>query len=390
VRCTCNVDISKLGAQRRVWSARNGIAWGLSCLLAIGAAHSQTQIAGFPLNVYATSPGPLINGVAVSPSGRVFASLPRWSKGATPGVAEITTDKEFTPFPGKGWNDWTPESKPDFKFVSVHSVYADHENQLWVADEGSPIVSRTVEHSANILPKVVQIDLGTGTVRKVYPIRSTVLTSKGSDIGHVRVDRQYIYVSEPGLGSIIVIDRRSGVMHRRLADVAQSKADPTIAPVIKGEPLLVNGGVPQIHLDLLELDTTGKWLYFMPLFGPHLYKIRIADLVNFGIDDSVLANRIDIAADVPPSTGLTKDRYGVLYLCSLTDMAIVRLDQRGIKHVITSDPRINLPNEPSFGPDGSLYFPVSRPAFVKNSGPDQAAIIYRIGPLYAQYNRLAR
>lgn len=49
----------------------------------------------------------LRNGVAVTPDGRLFASLPAWLA-PSPGVAEVLRDGRLQPFPGNAWNAWAP------------------------------------------------------------------------------------------------------------------------------------------------------------------------------------------------------------------------------------------------------------------------------------------
>lgn len=344
----------------------------------VGAAPAATH--GLPLSVYAVSKGPLLNGVSVSRGGRVFASMPRWTSDATPGVAEVGRDGSFTPFPGGAWNDWRSGESGEGRLVSVRSVMVDEDDYLWVLDEGPPMLARTVAPSAGLLPKLVQFDLKRNEAIKVYTIGPSV-APEGSNLGHIQTDANFIYISEPGLGAIIVIDRKSGAMFRRLAGAPQSKADPTVRPVIAGRELLVRGEVPQVHLDLLELDKSGDWLYFMSLFGPDLYRIKVADLTNMSLDDAALAARIERVADVPPSTGLTKDREGRLYVCSITDQAILRLAADKSWEVIAQDPRIDIPNAPSFAPDGSFYFPVSRSDLAVEGKPAGDSTIFRIGPV---------
>ena len=52
----------------------------------------------------------MLNGVAVSPRGRVFASFPRWTSLAAPSVMEAMPDGSFEPYPGDAWNEWRPEA----------------------------------------------------------------------------------------------------------------------------------------------------------------------------------------------------------------------------------------------------------------------------------------
>ena len=366
-----------------------GLALGLSAFALRAAAAPRKNVrlptpAGRPIELVAALPGVLLNGVAVSPTGRIFISLPRWAGVPTPGVIELFPDGSYRPFPGGDWNDWRPGERADNAFVSVHSISADQDDNLWVVDEGPPAVhdnssTTAAAHPeyAEVLAKIVQIDIASGKVVQTYPIDRKV-APLGSNFGHVRLDSRFLYVSEPGIGSVIVIDRRTKAVHRRLADAKVSKADPTIIPIFAGVPIAAPGKVPQVHLDHMEIDAKGEKLFFMNLFGPTLYSVRIDDLTNWSLSDRELERRVTVEGPVPAATGLRKDAKGDLYICSITDFAIMRRTHDGGWEIVARDPRIFLPNNPSFAPDGSLYFPVSRPPGIPDIGVDNPSAIYRI------------
>ncbi|HKT53131.1 MAG TPA: L-dopachrome tautomerase-related protein [Caulobacteraceae bacterium] len=330
----------------------------------------------------AALPGVLLNGVAVSPTGRIFISVPRWQDVPTPGVIELLPGGSHRPFPGNDWNAWRTGQPAENAFVSVHSISADQDGNLWVVDEGPPFHGRpsttaAQDPYAGVLPKIVQIDIASGKVVQTYPIDREA-APPGSNFGHVRIDGRFLYVSEPGIGSVIVIDRRTKAIHRRLAGVKAAKADPTVMPSFAGVPIAPAGEAPQIHLDHMEIDAKGEKLFFMSLFGPTLYSIKIADLTNWSLSDQDLEKRISVEGPVPAATGLRKDAKGDLYICSITDFAIMRRTPNGSWEIVARDPRIYIPNNPSFGPDGSLYFPVSRPPGIPDIGVDGPPAVYRV------------
>ena len=73
----------------------------------------------------------MLNGAAVSPTGRVFSSFPRWTPEPSPSVAEAMPDGSFRPYPGNHWNEWAPGKSPEEGIVNAHSVHADRHNHLW-------------------------------------------------------------------------------------------------------------------------------------------------------------------------------------------------------------------------------------------------------------------
>jgi hypothetical protein len=177
-------------------------------------------------------------------------------------------------------------------------------------------------------------------------------------------------VTEAHHGSILVVDLSSGRARKVLEGAACTRADPSIVPVIEGREMRrATGEVPQLHVDLLELSEDGKWLYFMPLFGPVLRRIETRLLRDESLSDEELSARVEDVARVPPLAGITIDREGTLYFCSFTENAILRMGEDRKIGTLIADPRISFPNEPSIGPDGWLYFPASQahrlPAFNK-------------------------
>ena len=298
----------------------------------------------------------LLNGVAVSPEGRVFASFPRWTSLAAPSVMEALPGGSFKPYPGDHWNEWRPGAPHRDRIVSTHAVFADSSNHLWIVDDASPRVAPPVEGAA----KLVRIDLASDRVSRVYPLGSDVLP-KGTMIGHMRVDERFAYVTEAHRGSIIVVDLETGLARKLLENDPSTRADPSIVPVVEGRELRrMTGEVPQLHVDLLELSADARWLYFMPLFGPVLRRIETKYLRDETLSGEEVAARVEDVVRVPPLAGITRDRAGNFYFCSFTENAILKMGEDRKLETLIADPRISFPNEPSVGPDDWLYFPSSQ------------------------------
>jgi len=324
----------------------------------------------------AASPEFMLNGVAVSPKGRVFASFPRWTSLEAPSVMEATHDGSFRPYPGNEWNDWWPGASSHDRIVSSHAVFADASNHLWIVDDAGPRVAPAVVGAA----KLVKIDLATDRVVRVYPLGSEILP-KGTMIGHLRVDDRFAYVTEAHHGSILVVDLDSGRARKVLERAPSTRADPSIVPVIEGREMRrTTGEVPQLHVDLLELSEDGKWLYFMPLFGPVLRRIETRFLRDENLTEDELSSRVEDVVRVPPLAGITIDRAGNLYFCSFTENAILKMGKDRKIETLIADPRISFPNEPAIGPDGWLYFPSSQahrlPAF--NGGVSRVVLPFEV------------
>ena len=324
----------------------------------------------------AASPEFMLNGVAVSPSGRVFASFPRWTSLDAPSVMEATPEGGFKIYPGGDWNGWRPGASSSDRIVSSHAVFADSRNRLWIVDDAGPRVAPAVEGAQ----KLVRIDLATDRVSRVYPLDASILP-KGTMIGHMRVDARYAYVTEAHHGSILVVDLATGRARKLLEGAPSTRADPAIVPLIEGREMRrTTGEVPQLHVDLLELSEDGKWLYFMPLFGPVLRRIETKLLQDETLSEDALESRVEDVVRVPPLAGITIDRKGTFYFCSFTENAILRMGKDRKIETLIADPRISFPNEPAIGPDGCLYFPSSQanrlPAF--NGGVSRVVLPFEV------------
>ena len=304
----------------------------------------------------ASSGNVMMTNAAVSPGGRLFGNFPRWTDVPTPSVGEATPDGRFKPFPGGDWNEWRPGLPPGDRFVCTHGLYADRENNLWAIDDASPHHGEMVEGGA----KLVQIDLATNGVRRVYRLDKD-LAPPGTVLSHMRVDARSLYVTDAGLGAIVVIDRESGRGHRVLEGVPCSRADRTIVPLIHGKPLMhPDGRVPVINLSHLELSPDGTWMYFTPLFGPTLWRVPTKYLHDRSLRSEEVAAHAEAVVRIPPVTGITADAAGNLYLSALTEDGVLKLGPDGHLQTLIRDERISGPNEGSIGPDGFYYFPNSQ------------------------------
>jgi hypothetical protein len=303
----------------------------------------------------ASSGNVMITNAAVSPRGRLFGNFPRWTDVPTPSVGEATADGRFEPFPGGAWSEWRPGLSPEERFVCTHGLHADRDNTLWVIDDASPHHGKMVEGGA----KLVQIDLGTNRVSRIYALGPD-LAPPGAVLSHMRVDARFLYVTDSGFGVIVVIDRASGRGHRVLEGAPCSRADRSITPVIHGKPMThPDGRVPVINLSHLELSPDGAWMYFTPLFGPTLWRVETRYLQDPGLAREAPAH-VEAVVGIPPVTGITSDPAGTLYFSALTEDGVLKMGADRKLQTVIRDDRISGPNEGSIGPDGYYYFPNSQ------------------------------
>ncbi|ACB93854.1 L-dopachrome tautomerase-related protein [Beijerinckia indica] len=317
------------------------------CAVAAPAAKEAAPI----LEVAATSPTHAWNGVAVANDGRIFASFPRWDK-TTPSVAVIGPDGAQTPYPGDGWNEWKPGEDPARHFISINSLFIDRDaNHLWVVDPATPHFGGIVQGG----PKLVEIDLATDKVVNVYSF-DLANAPANSHLNDARVLGDHVFITDSGTGALLVLDRTTGHIRRLLAKSRLTKADPSIIPHVDGHQLAgPTGKIPQLNADQIELSADRKTLFFMSPFGPNLYRVALADLLDESLSDSDLEQRVKVARHVTPVGGLVIDRNNVLYLSEVETHSIRAEAPDGHTLWTIKDRRLDWPDAYSIGPDGTFY-----------------------------------
>jgi sugar lactone lactonase YvrE len=298
-----------------------------------------------------------LTGVTVSKTGRVFVNFPRWSDHYLNAVIEVMPDGSTTPYPDEKWNRW--DLKPDTaakQFVCVQSVVIDDADRMWAIDPASPLLAANVIGGA----KLVKIDLKANSVTQVIPLGANV-APPGSYLNDVRVDvrRNVAYITDSGLGGIVVVDLSNGKAHRALDGHPSVKADTSVKIVIDGKPVLRNGKTPDFNSDGIALSPDGSYLYYQPLAGSTLYRIRTELLRDPSATNDKLATGVEKVATTFPVDGLWMDKKWNIYLSGLNQKAILRLDANGNIDTVAKDDRLEWPDTFSEGPGGEIYITAS-------------------------------
>jgi sugar lactone lactonase YvrE len=295
-------------------------------------------------------------GVAVSREGRVFVNFPRWSPEVPVSVAELRADGSLAAFPDQGWNAWSPGSDPASAWVCVQSVVADGEGSLWVLDPANPGFAGVVPGGA----KLVEIDIPTGAIIQVIRFDNSVAPPE-SYLNDVRLDHLHAtaYITDSGLGALVVVNLATGGSRRVLADHPSTKAEDTVL-VIGGEPWLrPDGSSPQVHADGIAYDRARDLVYYQALTGRTLYRISGAALRDPALDEAALAERVETVVASGPSDGLLWDGADGIFISAIEDDAVKRWRPEGVETVI-ADPILAWPDSFARGPDGSLYVTTSQ------------------------------
>lgn len=368
-------------------SSSPGITWlamGGGVLLAFSGCTTAERpvtplevVASSPLNVVAEFPHQQVTGVAVSRSGRVFASFPYWSDGHTVSVVELGAGGEQRPYPNADWNRMS--GAPIERFVCVQSVHVDAADDLWIVDTGSPKQTGVVEGGA----KLVKVDLASNRVTQVVHFDRRVAPEK-SYLNDVRVDTRnnFAFLTDSNLGAIVVVDLANEQAKRVLENDLSVKPEPDLQLQVGGHVLIdpEKGQPLAVASDGLALDEEGRWLYYKALTGRTLYRVPVDDLEASVRTEVDLGNRVERLGQVPVSDGLTFHE-GRIYLTAIEDNAVVRFDPASrTSELIVRDQRLHWPDSFAFGADGTLYVTASQihltPRF--NRGQTRVQDPYRV------------
>jgi sugar lactone lactonase YvrE len=116
----------------------------------------------------------------------------------------------------------------------------------------------------------------------------------------------------------------------------------------------------RIGVDSIALDRRGEWLYFGPVSGDRLYRIRTSDLNDERLSADALGARVEDYAPKTLSDGLTTDDRDTVYLTDPEHGAVVTIATDRTLRTLVKEPKIlRWPDGFSFGPDGWLYLTCS-------------------------------
>lgn len=344
---------------------RHLIALGMQAALAgVAAAQGLETYAEFPRD---TPPGNL----AIAPDGRIFMSVHGFY-GPELRVVEVMPDGRTVPYPTEAWAR-APRGDGD-GLNGVLGLRADREGILWMLDGQGETMSG----------RVVGWNTRTETLHAIHYIAAPV-ARPFSFLNDLAVDRENeaIYISDTAdhvSSAIIVIDLDTGRARRVLEGSRFTRAED--APmVIDGREIMLGGAPAKIGLNPITVDPTNSWVYFAPMTGSAMYRIRTTDLLDESLDDAALEARVERYGDKPISDGSTVDAAGNVYITAMTDNAIGVTRPDGAYEVLfQSDDGLPWPDGFAMGADGYVYATVNElhRSPVLNGGEDASRGVFRI------------
>jgi len=320
--------------------------------------------------------------ITVTPDGRILVSLHQFF-GTEMRVAEVLPDGALVPFPD-AW--WAVGFQSRLALNSVLGIQSDPRGVVWMLDNGM---------RDGVIPKLVGWDTQSNRLERLITLPRPV-TAENSFVNDLAVDRDHdaIYIADPAGGdnaALIVVDLRTGTS-RRVLEGHQSVVPEDMDLVIDDRALEIrqpDGSTvrPRVGVNPIVLDHDNEWLYFGPMHGTSLYRIRTAHLRDPILDrEGRLASVVERHGDKVISDGSSMDSHGNVYISDLAGSAVGVTDPDGGYRQLVSDARLAWPDAFSFGPDGLLYGVANQlhRSATLNAGTDETQppfLIFRINPL---------
>jgi hypothetical protein len=244
---------------------------------------------------------------------------------------------------------------------SIQSVQSDGGQILWLLDNG---------RRGDALPKLVGWDAKAKELARVIYLPEPA-TRAHSFLTDMVVDRAepYVYLSDPAGGqdaALVVINTDTGVARRVLEGDVSMRAEEGFVLQLEDRPVerrRLDGTISTAHLGVgpIALDRGSEWLYFGPVLGGILYRVRTSDLIDETLDPISLAGNVERYSAKPVCVGITVDNAGNIYVGDLIakGIGVIRARDKGYE-MLVQDPRLQWPCSPCFGPDGRLYVAASQ------------------------------
>jgi len=332
-------------------------------ILAMAAAYSQpkqptTKASAPPVKVELVAQiSQPIGNITFTPDNRKFFSIHPFYKPKLR-VAELTSPNSFKPFPNLEWN--TPKPHSELFLDDVLGIRGDENGIVWILDMGN---------RSKITPKVVGWDTKKNALHHIYYIPAPA-SLPSSQLNDLVVDNknQAIYIADedvgPGgdgsKGALVVIDMKTGKCRRLLQGTTSTKAE-NIPVIINGQPLKVtkpdgSKRILTIGNDGIAADRDFQWLYYGPMNGRSLYRLKIADILNQTLTEEKLAASVERYSDKTNNGGISLDQEGNIYSTEPEHRAIGIIAAGTRKHTqYASEQKCTWPDGVSYSPDGNMY-----------------------------------
>lgn len=311
-----------------------------------------------------------VGGITQMPDGRIIIGYhPFYSP--TVQVGLLNTDRRsITPYPNVEWQSCRTSNKRwkqnfDHCFDWVLGLHTDTNGILWILDSARS-TDKAAGRPASLVPKLVAWNTHKNKLERVIHIDpSATLTESQHNDFVVDEQRQIIVIADEAIGensngighkaALVVVDLKTGRSRRLL------QSHPSVIPV--RDPIYWDRGQTSegranvyVGVDGIALDHAAEWLYFAPLNGYKIYRIRMNDLLDTRLDATALGLRVETYADKPFNGGLSIDSKNNLYLTEIGErsIGIIRANTRIYQRYVTAN-EMQWPDGVTYNRDGFMY-----------------------------------
>ena len=266
-------------------------------------------------------------------------------------------DQALVPFPNKEMS--AADSTAPIKLDSVLGIRSDSNGIVWMLDNGM---------RSGVTPKLVGWNTKTNKLQRLIYLPAPI-APKDAFVNDFALDtnHNHAFISDPAGGAnaaLIVVNLSTGAA-RRVLEGHASVLPENVDLVIDNVPIQVktpSGELvkPHIGVNPITEDLANEWVYFGPMHGLSLYRIKAADLINESLTPEELAKQVERYSDKPISDGISIDENNNIYLGDLANNAIGVIAPNRQYRQLAQCPRLSWVDSFSFGANGQLYAVVNR------------------------------
>jgi sugar lactone lactonase YvrE len=370
----------------------------------LGSAASLAKPGPHGLEVYAQLEAAGIGGITQMPNGQLIIGYhPFYSPKVQ--VALLNADrKSTTPYPSMAWQSCKNEDaswKSDFNACLdwVLGFHTDSNGILWLLDSAKT-TDQAKGRPAGLVPKLVGWNTRLNRLERIIPLSpaATIPESQHNDFV-VDLKHNVIVIADEAIGensagsgdkaALVLVDLSTGSSRRLL------QGHPSVMPVkdpIRWDQKKPTEGAFNLYVgvDGIALDKKSEWLYFAPLSGYKMYRLRMSDLLDQSLSVEQLGNKVENYADKPFNGGLSIDVNDNLYLTEVGERAIgvIPASTRQYRQLV-SNAAMSWPDGVTYNKDGYMYSGTAQLTLTDVLQADKVAknkppyLIYRFKPLAA-------